>query len=142
MACRVAVAQESGLERPANAPKASNGQSRMTTTVFIYCPSEERVLRKKFELWFGTAQDSQARFKGPEMVSEASRLQIPEAWPEKLGRSWASTWLEMVWEIFRLARQSFQTAKRPELSGKLPHCQKWSGRLPSGQMMPESLASC
>ena len=51
----------------------------MTTTVSIYCLSEEWLLRKKLRaLVWDAAQDSQASFKGPEMVSEASRLQIPD----------------------------------------------------------------
>ena len=77
------LSHKRGFERQANALKASNGQSRLTTIVLIYCSSEERLLRKKLQLWFGTrgaaVQHSQASFIWPEMVWEASKL--PENFP-------------------------------------------------------------
>ena len=94
--CRVAVAQERGLEPPANSVKASNGQSCRIQRQFSFTARWRRgCCVRNYEVWFGTkgaaAQDSQASFIWPEIISTASRLQIPDvlARNEKHGqRSW------------------------------------------------------
>ena len=112
--CRVAVAQQRGLERPANALQASSGHScRMTTTVSIYCPLEGRRLCKKLitslglgrgalqrrilkralynQKWFQQLPDCRFQMLRPETRSTARQagrlLQIDSTWPEMVSLS-------------------------------------------------------
>ena len=107
--CRVAVAQEGGLERPAHALKASNGQScRMTTTVFIYCPSEKRLLRKKLRALVWGEGRCRAGFSG--------KLYMARIFPKL-----PDCRFQMLWPKTKLP------------FGLAFNGQKWSGRLRNGQ---------